>query len=124
MGFRATLHFRNFKVVLNPMYRFLQYLLARHIRFSEFSVFKTRHCMPGLSAILSLTSFQVIFRLMFPPFLIKQLEGVMESGSTVSSSLRPSPNLLLISHFGSFVDRTPVQKNKRRRRTTFIALDC
>ena len=66
--------------------------------------------MPGLGAILSLTSFQVIFRLMFPPFLIKQLEGVMESGSTVSSSLRPSPNLQLISHFGSFVDRTPVQK--------------
>ena len=38
---------------------------------------------------------------MFVPFLIEQLEGVMESGSTVSSSFGPSPNLQLISHFGS-----------------------
>ena len=75
-----------------------QHLLAKYIRFSEFPVFKTRHCKPGLGVILSLTSFQVIlFRLKFPPFLIEQLER--ESRSTVSSSFGPSPNLQLISHF-------------------------
>ena len=30
---------------------------------------------------------------MFAPFLIEQLEGVMESGFTVSSSFGPSPNV-------------------------------
>ena len=77
-----------------------QHLLAKYIRFSEFPVFKTRHCRPGLCVSLSLTSFQVIlFRLVFPPFLIEQLER--ESRSTVSSSFGPSPNLQLISHFGA-----------------------
>ena len=67
------------------------------------------HCRPGLGVSFSLTSFQVTFRLMFPPFLIEQREGVMESGSTVSSSLGPSPTLQLISHFGSSADDTPVK---------------
>ena len=64
--------------------------------------------MPGLGVILSLTSFQVIFRLMFASFLIEQLEGVMESGSTVSSSFGHSPDL--ISHFGPFADGATVKK--------------
>ena len=33
----------------------------------------------------------------------------MESGSTVSSSFGRSPNLQLISHFGSFVDDAAVK---------------
>ena len=37
----------------------------------------------------------------------------MESGSTVSSSLGPSPNLQLISHFGSSADDAPVKKKKK-----------
>ena len=35
----------------------------------------------------------------------------MESGSTVSSSFGPSPNLQLISHFGSSADDAPVKTN-------------
>ena len=46
---------------------------------------------------------------MFPPFLIEQWEGMMESGSTVSSSFGPPPDLQLISHFGSFADDAPVK---------------
>ena len=34
---------------------------------------------------------------------------MMESGSTVSSSFGRSPNLQLISHFGSFADDAPVK---------------
>ena len=34
-----------------------------------------------------------------------------ESGSTVSSSFGPSPNLQLISHFGSSADDAPVKKS-------------
>ena len=34
---------------------------------------------------------------------------MMESGSTVSSSFGRSPNLQLISHFGSFADDVPVK---------------
>ena len=34
---------------------------------------------------------------------------MMESGSTVSSSLGPPPDLQLISHFGSFADDAPVK---------------
>ena len=34
---------------------------------------------------------------------------MMESGSTVSSSFGPSPNLQLISHFGSSADDAPVK---------------
>ena len=90
-------------------YAQLSNLLAKYIRFSEFPVFKTRHCTPGLGVILSFTSFQVIFRLMFPPFLIEQREGMKESGSTVSSSSGPSPTLQLISHFGSLADDAPVK---------------
>ena len=66
--------------------------------------------MPGLGVILSLTSFQVIFRLMFASHLIEQLEGVMESGSTVSSSFGQSANLQLISHFGPFAVGATVKK--------------
>ena len=62
-----------------------------------------------MRVILSLTSFQVIFSLMFPPFLIEQLEGMMESGSTVSSSFGRSPDLHVISHFGSHADDAPVK---------------
>ena len=47
---------------------------------------------------------------MFGPFLIEQLEGVMESGFTVSSSFGPSPNLQLISQFGPFADGATVKK--------------
>ena len=46
---------------------------------------------------------------MFPPFLIEQLEGMMESGSTVSSSFGRSPDLHVISHFGSHADDAPVK---------------
>ena len=35
---------------------------------------------------------------------------MMESGSTVSSFFGPSPNLQLISHFGSSADDAPVKK--------------
>ena len=84
-------------------------LLAKYIRFSEFPVFKTRHCSPGLGVVLSFTSFQVIFRLMLLQFLIEQREGVMESGSTVSSSFGQSPTLQLISHFGSLAVDAPVK---------------
>ena len=37
---------------------------------------------------------------------------MMESGSTVSSSFGPSPNLQLISHFGSSADNAPVKKKE------------
>ena len=46
---------------------------------------------------------------MFPPFLIQQLEGMMESGSTVSSSFGRSPNLHVISQFGLHADDAPVK---------------
>ena len=48
---------------------------------------------------------------MFPPFLIKQLKGMMESGSTVSSSFGPTPNQQLISQFGSFGAPVKTKKN-------------